>query len=1181
MGVRDSSGKLVCARNRQDRRLCTCISISAPSFFRLVRLRDFLFRIEHVRQALWLSLLVLVFSLGTAEGRSLVRHAEVTFVGGEHRDSLFVLPATWVLPESLFVFRNGKQQSEYSDWRRTTAGNAIWLYRPLLLSDTLAVKFRYLPYPMTRSYANHLLREVSVALPSGDTLRTLVEVPVPKSEEPDWSQLSKSGSLLRSISIGTDRDLAMESALNLQLSGKVGKDLDVVAVLTDQSSPIEPEGTTETLQELDKVYVQVRSPHLSGTLGDYTLDLPGGRYDTYTRKLSGVQARAHWPGATFLGAGAVSEGEFFTNSFMAQENNQGPYSLVGKNGELGVKVLAGTERVWLDGKLLRRGEGNDYVIDYSSGQITFTSNRLMTSDRRLVVDFEYATERFQKFYGAARAEGDLLGGRLKGALTWLDEADDRNRPLLTTFTDEDRAVLAAAGDDPLQAIVPSADSLGPGQGDYTRRDTVWNVSTYAIFVIIPRDTVGVPQGEWRVTFDDFGDGNGDYELVVDSFGQIFHRWVGPGAGRYRPERKLPLPTDHQLGDFRFNAEPLKGIKAGTEIALSHYDQNTYSDRNDGDNNGLAVATTLDIEPRGLRIGKYRPDYLRVYGSLRHRDARFRDITRSDVVEFRRAWDTERLSGVEETVREVGGQLRPLRSLSLSGAYGALSRGNEFQSNRRTGQLHVQPFGAWEASYDLFHLTSDDSTAGRSSRWIRQRAEGKGKWWRFHPRGGLEWENRRDDFAAESSGFRFWDWHTGLGLELPAQVTLDGDYRRRLDDNLYSSRFVRFANAYTASAQARWYPSALGRMLLRYAHREKDYTIPDSADVRTEMARWEAFLVPQSRLFDANWTYEVASTRTQSQVLVALEVPPGTGDYRREAGGYVPDDQGDIVLVPRNTGLFVPVTEVRLTSLFWLRPDEAKSQISLPDWLHPFSSETELQIEEHTRQAPSLRLFIFDPSVYRGDSTLYGTFSVREDLHFQRQNPTFSVRLRYRHSTTLQNQYLNGGEERRFRQGALRLRAIYLSGLRGTTEISGEREIRLYRMTPLPSREIRRASLDETVTYNIGSRWELGSSLSGDYAIDDRSETEVSLISVVPRASYMLLGRGRLDAEFRLTYARSTTQTIPFELARGANRGANWRWELTSYYQFARNFSGSLTYSGRADRGERTFHTGRVEARASF
>jgi hypothetical protein len=753
--------------------------------------------------------------------------------------------------------------------------------------------------------------------------------------------------------------------------------------------------------------------------------------------------------------------------------------------------------------------------------------------------------------------------------------------LVTTFTEQDKAALSAAGDDPLRAVVSSADSLGPKQGDYTRRDTVWNDSTYSILVIVPRDSAGSPQGEWRVTFDDFGEGNGDYELVVDPLGQIFYQWVGPGMGRYRPERKLPLPQDHQLADLRLHVEAVKGVKVGAELAASHYDQNTFSNQDDGDDNGAAYATTVDIEPQNLHIGSYQPERLHLYGSLRQRDARFLEISRVDAVEFQREWDTQRLSGIKETVREVGGELQPIHALALQGGYGELSRGNVFHSERRTGQVQVRPFREWAASYNIFHLTSQDSAAGRSSRWIRQRSDASGKWWRLRPRGGVEWEDRRDKFSVQTSGFRYLEWNSGLGIELPAQLNIEGEYRRRIDDSLYASQYFRYANAYTASSQAEWHPSDWGRTLLRYAHREKTYTLPDSADVRTDIARWEAFFVPQSRLVDANWTYDLASTRSPNQVLVALQVPAGTGNYRREGGTYVPDDQGDIILVPRNTGLFVPVTEVRLNSIVWLKPDEAKSQMTLPAWLGLLASETELQIDEQTRYKTSLRLLLLDPSLYRGDSTLFGNLSIREDLHFQRLSSKFSVRLRYHYSNSLQNQYLNGGEEQQIREGGIRVRATYTPRLRGTTELTGNREIHLYRITPLPSREIRRASFDESITCSLASQWELGSSLGAGYTKDRLSNIEITLIHFAPRASYMILGRGRADAEVRANYARSTTQIIPFELGEGANRGMNWRWELTATYQFARNFSSSLNYSGRADHGEPTYHTGRIEARASF
>ncbi|MBU0508245.1 hypothetical protein KKH27_05350 [bacterium] len=80
---------------------------------------------------------------------------------------------------------------------------------------------------------------------------------------------------------------------------------------------------------------------------------------------------------------------------------------------------------------------------------------------------------------------------------------------------------------------------------------------------------------------------------------------------------------------------------------------------------------------------------------------------------------------------------------------------------------------------------------------------------------------------------------------------------------------------------------------------------------------------------------------------------------------------------------------------------------------------------------------------------------------------------------------------------------------------------------------------------------------------------------------ILTSRGRFDGNMSWIQAISNRNTIPFELGRGANRGANFRWTLRGTYQFGQTLSGSLNYTGRRDRGEKTFHTGRLEVRASF
>ena len=58
---------------------------------------------------------------------------------------------------------------------------------------------------------------------------------------------------------------------------------------------------------------------------------------------------------------AGSRGKFNRVNFNGQDGVQGPYVLLGENGEKDIVVHAGTEKVFLDGVEMIRGEINDYI----------------------------------------------------------------------------------------------------------------------------------------------------------------------------------------------------------------------------------------------------------------------------------------------------------------------------------------------------------------------------------------------------------------------------------------------------------------------------------------------------------------------------------------------------------------------------------------------------------------------------------------------------------------------------------------------------------------------------------------------------------------------------------------------------------------------------------------------------
>jgi hypothetical protein len=1136
------------------------------------------------RQRCPLLLLILVALIIPVSARALpFRSGLAQFTASGPRDTLFTLPVSWVVLDSIHVYRSGELQSEYTTWRIAEPGNRIWLFRPLGPQDTLRVEYVYQPIPLARTYVRHSLREIGRETPSANPADTSRMVPAFRPESATmegWTRLNKSGSLIRSVQIGSGQDLQLESALNLQLQGRVGKNVDVVAALTDQSTPIQPEGTTETLNELEKVYVSVRSPHLSTTLGDYNFDLKGGQYDTYGRKLTGVMGEANYGGVTAMASGAVSRGQFITNQFNGNEADQGPYPLHGRDGQIGLVVLAGTEKVWLDGVQMRRGEGNDYTIDYSSGQISFTSRHVITSDSRIVVDFEYSSENYERFYGAGKLAGSFLNDRLTGSATFISESDDRTRPIGIALSDSDKAVLARSGTSVDSAVVYAADSVGAGQGDYVRRDSLVDTTRYSIFVFSPRDSLNRSTGQWRVTFDDFGIGNGDYEAAADPLGLPYFRWLGPGRGRYRPYRRLPLPQRQSLADFRLQGSPVAGLTMGSEVALSQRDLNTFATSGDHQVDGAAYTADAQYERTNPSLFGIKPSSIAADVRIRHRDSRFVEMSRSSEIEFSREWDAAVNTGFDETIRESNLRLNPVKQLALSGGYGDLVRPGQSSSRRRTLGATAN-VGSWNASLSHLDLLSSDSLTDRHGIWIRQNGRLNGTIGMFTPRASVDRENKRDLFGAVHNGFRYLEYMGGLGMALPANLNWDGEYRRRADDALDSAGVFRnSARAYTVTTEAAWQPAEGGRTALRYSHRQKTYSDLDSSAISSDVGRLESLVSSRDRLVEANVVYEIARSRTQNQILIAIQVPNGTGSYRREGDHYVPDDQGNYILVPRNTGSFAPATQLSLNSLISLRPDELPS-IDAAEWLRALSTESEIILDEQTRKPLNLGLVFLDQSQFRGDSTISGNLSLRQDLNLWRLSQKLAMRFRYNETQSLQNQYLNGGQARTVRQGSTRVRAKYLSFWRGESEGTFSRETLHYGTGAVPDRDINRFEFSQGNTFGLSRLWETGVDLAATEARDERTATQLSLREVKPHAALTLFGKGRFDGDFTWLHATSNQSEIPFELGRGANRGENLRWSLRGTYQFGQNFSGSLNYTGRRDAGETTVHTGRLEVRASF
>jgi len=490
------------------------------------------------------------------------------------------------------------------------------------------------------------------------------------------------GSFSRGLAVGNSQDLVLNSNFDMTLLGDLGGGLEIKGVISDDNIPIQAEGNTQQLREFDKVYIELSKNRSFLKAGDYVLDEKERYFTRYFKKLQGASlGHSEILGEAQLDGNvsyAVSRGKFARQSLEVTEGNQGPYKLTGNDGERFLIVLSGTERVYSDGKLLKRGEQYDYVIDYNTAEVEFTINHIINQFSRIIIEYEYTDQNFLRTLYAGEAQ--VTKENWDFGVSLYSEQDNTN---ISGFAELDSTrlnILAASGDQPSFVngiFLPQEDDVNIVR--YLQKVDPISGVTYLEFTEEQGpNTVGA-------TFSDVGINNGDYIIDEEvAINQRVYKFVGIDQGNYDPVINLITPKQRQIINLYSNLKTGENSLLGAEFALSRNDQNRFSDLDNDDNAGTAFMLKHQQE-NPLKEGSEWT--FGTFFSTEYAKSNFRALNFYRDTEFQRIWSLDNTTeNFDELLGKAEVTLAFKNNFEMLYQFNHFSQFDNYEGNKHVGSL---------------------------------------------------------------------------------------------------------------------------------------------------------------------------------------------------------------------------------------------------------------------------------------------------------------------------------------------------------------------------------------------------------------------------------------------------------------------------------------------------------------
>lgn len=1030
--------------------------------------------------------------------------------------------------------------------------------------------------------------------------------------------LTKNGSISRGINFGNNQNLAVNSNLNLQVSGRLSENIDIVMAATDNNIPIQADGNTQQLQEFDKIFIQLSDQNSKLIAGDFQLIEKEGYFMKFNKKNQGlnftsiVETNPEIKNGSEHGtmnitvSAAVSRGKFARNVIQGVEKSQGPYFLKGAEGEQFIIVLSGTERIYIDGVLLTRGQDNDYTIDYNTAQITFTAKRIITKDKRIEIEFQYSDKNYAR--SMLHFGDEFIKGNWKVRLSAYIEQDSKNKPLQQDLSDAQKLILVNAGDDLSSAVSPSIDSVAFSTGEvlYQKTDSITGSGTYSIYVYSTNPT----KSHYRVAFSKVLMGRGNYKQAASSANGKVFQWVEPiggvSQGDFEPVVQLISPKKKQM------------VTAGAEYKISTSSSiNVEAAYTDNNINTFSKADKANDEGYGFKLGynalvplKHHADTVAKKSALmfitkvnyEYVQQNFSQIERFRAVEFDRDWS--RTSSAINSDQHMASATIGLNKNSFGSVMYHFNSFNEgsFYDAMKNGLT-----AAIKKSGFVFNYTGNlmNSRSTFKADFLRQygTVSQKIRWINIGVKAQQE-QNLQREKISDTLLYGSIENHE-YGAFINNSDTTKNKFmlscKQRDDFIAQGNTMKQIASAQEASASVAFLANQANQLSTTVTYRNLEIlntSITALKPNQTLLGRIEHNFYLKNNVVSGNLFYEIGSGQEVKKEYSFIEVAAGQGthswtDYNgdgiqqlNEFEVAIYKDQAKYVKIYTPTNETITVYSNQFSEVFGIKPSAVwANKKGLKKFISLFANQTAYRTDRKTGSNNAFKAY--DPFLIAANDTALKTFnsSFRNTIFFNQLSSVFGADYNYqdnRNRSILTNGIetrVNTYNELRLRWNATRQFSLNVSYKTGQKYYISQFFItRNYNITYFETEP--KVNYQPNTSYRISLIYKYSEKnnsldLGGQKTIINNYGAELR---------YNVLQKGSLNMKanyIRISYNDITNSSIAYEMLEGLKTGENITWNISWQQNLSGNLTMNLTYDGRKSENNKAIHTGGVQVRAFF